>query len=126
MDTARLGRDSGIGCKLHPTAWISGRASSATCRRCWIWLPAHAPTAPWFANAACAAQPDLLPPCAAVWPRWALAAWVASFATEAEIADLCDVSLLDRLRNSDFLADVLAHADGGSGWRGAQQWAIRG
>lgn len=34
---------------------------------------------------------------------------VASFATEAGIADLCDVSLLDRLRNSgDFLADVLA------------------
>jgi hypothetical protein len=33
---------------------------------------------------------------------------VASFATEAGIADLCDVSLLDRLRNSgDFLADVL-------------------
>jgi hypothetical protein len=35
---------------------------------------------------------------------------VASFATEAGIADLCDVSLLDRLRNSgDFLADVLGH-----------------
>src|ERR1017187_5948447 len=35
---------------------------------------------------------------------------VASFATEAGIADLCDVSLLDRLRNSgDYLADVLAH-----------------
>lgn len=35
---------------------------------------------------------------------------VASFATEAGIADLCDVSLLDRLRNAgDFLADVLAH-----------------
>ena len=34
---------------------------------------------------------------------------VASFATEAGIADLCDVSLLDRLRNAgDFLADVLA------------------
>lgn len=34
----------------------------------------------------------------------------ASFATEAGIADLCDVSLLDRLRNSGgFLADVLAH-----------------
>ena len=33
---------------------------------------------------------------------------VASFATEAGIAELCDVSLLDRLRNSgDFLADVL-------------------
>jgi hypothetical protein len=33
---------------------------------------------------------------------------VASFATEAGIADLCDVSLLDRLRNSgDYLADVL-------------------
>jgi hypothetical protein len=40
---------------------------------------------------------------------------VASFATEAGIADLCDVSLLDRLRNAgDFLADVLEHvlADG--------------
>ena len=38
---------------------------------------------------------------------------VASFATEAGIADLCDVSLLDRLRNSgDFLADVLAHLMG--------------
>lgn len=35
---------------------------------------------------------------------------VASFATEAGIANLCDVSLLDRLRNAgDFLADVLAH-----------------
>lgn len=35
---------------------------------------------------------------------------VASFAIEAGIADLCDVSLLDRLRNSgDFLADVLDH-----------------
>jgi Transposase DDE domain len=35
---------------------------------------------------------------------------VASFATEAGIADLCDVSLLDRLRNAgDFLADVLSH-----------------
>ena len=35
---------------------------------------------------------------------------VASHATEAGIADLCDVSLLDRLRNSgDFLADVLDH-----------------
>jgi len=34
----------------------------------------------------------------------------ASYATEAGIADLCDVSLLDRLRNaSDFLSDVLAH-----------------
>src|SRR6266700_5822277 len=34
----------------------------------------------------------------------------ASFATEAGIAELCDVSLLDRLRNSgDFLADVLDH-----------------
>ena len=33
---------------------------------------------------------------------------VASFATEAGIADLCDVSLLDRLRNAgDYLADVL-------------------
>ena len=32
----------------------------------------------------------------------------ASYATEAGIADLCDVSLLDRLRNaSDFLTDVL-------------------
>ncbi len=32
---------------------------------------------------------------------------VARFAIEAGIADLCDVSLLDRLRNSgDFLADV--------------------
>lgn len=35
---------------------------------------------------------------------------VASFATTAGIADLCDVSLLDRLRNSgDYLADVLDH-----------------
>jgi hypothetical protein len=35
---------------------------------------------------------------------------VASFATDAGIADLCDVSLLDRLRNAgDFLADVLEH-----------------
>jgi hypothetical protein len=35
---------------------------------------------------------------------------VASFATEAGIADLCDVSLLERLRHSgDFLADVLNH-----------------
>jgi hypothetical protein len=35
---------------------------------------------------------------------------VASHATEAGIADVCDVSLLDRLRNSgDFLADVLDH-----------------
>jgi hypothetical protein len=35
---------------------------------------------------------------------------VASFATEAGIADLCDVSLLDRLRNAgDYLADVLNH-----------------
>ena len=34
---------------------------------------------------------------------------VGSFATEAWIADLCDVSLLDRLRNAgDFLAEVLA------------------
>ena len=34
----------------------------------------------------------------------------ASFATEAGIADLCDVSLLDRLRNSnEYLADVLDH-----------------
>ena len=33
---------------------------------------------------------------------------VASFATETGIADLCDVSLLDRLRNSgDYLAEVL-------------------
>ena len=38
---------------------------------------------------------------------------VASFATEAGMPDLCDVSLLDRLRNSgDFLADVLAHLMG--------------
>ena len=35
---------------------------------------------------------------------------VASHATEAGIADLCDVSLLDRLRNAgEFLADVLDH-----------------
>ena len=35
---------------------------------------------------------------------------VASFATEAGIADLCDVSLLDRLRNAgDFLSDILHH-----------------
>jgi hypothetical protein len=35
---------------------------------------------------------------------------VASFATDAGIAELCDVSLLDRLRNAgDFLADVLEH-----------------
>lgn len=35
---------------------------------------------------------------------------VASFAAEAGIANVCDVSLLDRLRNSgDFLADVLDH-----------------
>jgi hypothetical protein len=41
---------------------------------------------------------------------------VASFATEAGIADLCDVSLLDRLRNSgNFLADVLAHLLGDLG-----------
>jgi hypothetical protein len=34
----------------------------------------------------------------------------ASFATEAGIAELCDVSLLDRLRNAgDYLADVLDH-----------------
>jgi len=33
---------------------------------------------------------------------------VASFATETGIAELCDVSLFDRLRNSgDDLADVL-------------------
>lgn len=35
---------------------------------------------------------------------------VASHATQAGIADVCDVSLLDRLRNSgDFLVDVLDH-----------------
>ena len=35
---------------------------------------------------------------------------VASFATEAGIADVGDVSLLDRLRNAgDYLADVLDH-----------------
>jgi hypothetical protein len=35
---------------------------------------------------------------------------VASHATETGIADLCDVSLLDRLRNAgDFFADVLNH-----------------
>jgi hypothetical protein len=35
---------------------------------------------------------------------------VAGFACEAGIADLCDVSLLDRLRNGgDYLADVLDH-----------------
>lgn len=35
---------------------------------------------------------------------------VASHATEAGIADLCDVSLLDRLRNAgEFFADVLGH-----------------
>ena len=35
---------------------------------------------------------------------------VASYATEAGIADLCDVSLLDRLRNAnEYLTDVLAH-----------------
>lgn len=35
---------------------------------------------------------------------------VASYATTAGIAELCDVSLLDRLRNSgDYLADVLDH-----------------
>jgi hypothetical protein len=35
---------------------------------------------------------------------------VASFATEAGIANLGDVALLDRLRNAgDFLAEVLAH-----------------
>ena len=35
---------------------------------------------------------------------------VAGHATEAGIADLCDVSLLDRLRNAgDFFADVLDH-----------------
>lgn len=34
----------------------------------------------------------------------------ASYATAAGLADLCDVSLLDRLRTAgDFLADVLAH-----------------
>lgn len=34
----------------------------------------------------------------------------ASYATAAGIADLCDVSLLDRLRNAgDFLADILSH-----------------
>jgi hypothetical protein len=34
----------------------------------------------------------------------------AGYATEAGIADLCDVSLLERLRNGgDFLADVLVH-----------------
>jgi hypothetical protein len=34
----------------------------------------------------------------------------ASYATEAGIAELCDVSLLERLRNAgDFLADVLTH-----------------
>jgi hypothetical protein len=34
----------------------------------------------------------------------------ASYATEAAIADLCDVSLLERLRNAgDFLTDVLTH-----------------
>lgn len=34
----------------------------------------------------------------------------ASYATEAGIAELCDVSLLERLRNAgDFLGDVLAH-----------------
>ena len=35
---------------------------------------------------------------------------LASHATETGIADLCDVSLLDRLRNApDFLNDVLQH-----------------
>jgi hypothetical protein len=34
----------------------------------------------------------------------------ASFATEAGIAELCDVSLLDRLRNAgDYLSDILDH-----------------
>src|SRR6266567_4276942 len=34
----------------------------------------------------------------------------ASFAAESGVADLCDVSLLDRLRNAgDYLADILDH-----------------
>src|SRR4051794_7602740 len=41
---------------------------------------------------------------------------VASFAAEAGIADLCDVSLLGRLRNAgDFLADVLSQLIAGPG-----------
>ena len=37
----------------------------------------------------------------------------ASYATAAGIADLCDVSLLDRLRNAGaFLGEVLAHRRG--------------
>ena len=40
-------------------------------------------------------------------PGWMSLRSVASHATEAGIVDLCDVSLLDRLRNAgDFLADV--------------------
>ncbi len=50
---------------------------------------------------------------------------VASHATEAGIADLCDVSLLDRLRNAgDFLADVLDQLLAAS--RGAPQMAAGG
>ena len=52
---------------------------------------------------------DLLHLCLLYGPGGLSLRSVASFAAETGIADLCDVSLLDRLRNAgDFLADVLA------------------
>jgi hypothetical protein len=51
---------------------------------------------------------------------------VASFAAEAGIADLCDVSLLARLRNAgDFLADVLAQVIAGPGGAVAPEGGLR-
>lgn len=42
----------------------------------------------------------------------------AGFAAGSGIADVCDVSLLDRLRKaSDFLADVLSHVVAATWWR---------
>ena len=64
---------------------------------------------------------------AAVWSRRAVAARAAaSHATEAGIADLCDVSLLERLQNAgDYLADIhdhlLAHRRGGAATAGRLQ-----
>ena len=51
---------------------------------------------------------------------------VASFAAEAGIADLCDVSLLGRLRKAgDFLTDVLARLIAGPGGEALPEGRLR-
>ena len=83
-------------------------------RHYWIWTPARATTERCCANAVCAVRRTCCTWGCCYGPGGLSLRSVASYATEAGIAELCDVSLLDRLRQA---GDYLCRCAGPSAGR---------